>query len=240
MTYIKYSDDPLTKRVSAAFANLCASIPTKKALRLIDKCFYVFNQSKIEASFCALENMMYPVDTQLSINFEVCAGDTLSLFDNALELIDLLPAPNADIVTDANYPYGPGTEYIEPAGVYGPSSLPGYYLLSADKNYARGILLWVSYPPNDKSGNEVIPANEVCELTIYKRDGTSQTVSLNEFFAHFSNPQTLSADRLINKIEITNPLKAYPVNTPDTNSSITVTGLVIYTKNNSNPADCSC
>jgi hypothetical protein len=240
MTYIKYSDDPLTKRVSKAFANLCESFPTKKALRLIDKCFYVFNQSKVDASFCALENMMYPVDTQLSINFEVCSGDTLSLFDNALDTILLLPAPDPGIVTDANYPYGPETEYIEPAGIYGPSSVPAYYLLSKDKNYARGILLWVSYPSADKSGNDVIPAHKVCDLTIWKRDGTSQTLSLNEFFSHFANPQTLAADRLINKIEITNPVKAYPTNTPDTNFSITVTGLIIYTKNNTNPADCAC
>jgi hypothetical protein len=205
----------------------------------------VFNKSKIEATFCALENMMYPVDTQLAINFEVCAGDTLSVFDNGLLVddpagIQLLPAPNAAIVTDPNYPFGPGTEYIEPSGVYGPSSLPAYYLLSSDKNYARAILLYVKYPQFDRSGNDVLPENMTCEITIGKRDGTEYTISLNEFFSHFSNPQTLSADRLINKIEITNPLKQYPVNTPDTNFSIIVTGLIIYTKSNINPSDCSC
>ena len=38
MSYIKYNDDPLARRVSDAFANLCAGDPTKKALRLLDRC----------------------------------------------------------------------------------------------------------------------------------------------------------------------------------------------------------
>ena len=77
MPYVKYNNDPIARRTSKAFANLCTTVPAKKGLRLIDGCFTIFDGSNKEASFCALQNMLYPVDNSLSINFEVCAGETL-------------------------------------------------------------------------------------------------------------------------------------------------------------------
>jgi hypothetical protein len=229
MPYIKFNDDPLAKRVSAAFANLCASLPAKKMLRVIDKCFIVFNQSKKEASFCELENMIYPVDTQLSINFEICAGETLSLFDNALEdILITYVEPSTDF--PENHPLGKDTEFIEATGT-GPSGYPGYYILANDRNYARGILLYVKYPALDKNGLDILPADHECEITVTNRDLTSHTMPMYEFFAHFANPETRAANSLINKIEMTN-------NNAD--FSIIVTGLIIYTKSNTDPSDCAC
>lgn len=245
MTYVQYSDDPIKKRVSKAFANLCdSSFGNKKSLKLIDKCFTIINQSLTEATFCSLQNFVYPVDTQVQINFEICAGETLSVFDNSLDDILLAPAPNPDIVTDPNYPFGPGTEYIPPSGEYGPSSVPAYYLLNNDKNYARGVLLYLTYPDIDKNGNDVLLANQGCTLRIYTIDQETNhlidpdsnpypyyEIPMMSFYAHFSNFETLSARNLINRLEIHNP---------SLSSCLTVYGMVIYTKSNSSAASCSC
>lgn len=236
MAYIQYNDDPLKKRTSAAFANLCASQTSgKKTLRLVDKCFMVFNQAQTDAAYCALQNFIYPVDTQNQINFEVCAGETLQLFDNVLD--EILPTYQP-ANTPVNYPLGNGTEYIEPIGSGGVSSLPAYYLLTSTKNYARGILLYVTYSSTDADGNDTLVEDTNCTITItcMKDDGSGNyveqvnTMPLDSFFAHFSNPLTMSAVKLINRIELTN----------NTRSCATVTGLIVYTKSNISVSDCAC
>lgn len=244
MAYIQYNDDPLKKRTSAAFANLCASQTSgKKTLRLVDKCFMVFNQAQTDAAYCALQNFIYPVDTQNSINFEVCAGETLVLFDNALETLSLVPAPNYWTGTGSeNYPLGQGTEYIEPSGTYGPSSLPAYYLLANEKNYARGILLYVTYSSVDKGGNEVLIEDNKCLLNIWTgvSDPTidpPMVMPLHSFYAHFANPITRDAHSLINRIELVNPS---PVDEGGRGYSITATGLILFVKSNGSVSDCAC
>lgn len=236
MTYIQYNDDPLKKRTSTAFANLCASQTSgKKSLRLVDKCFMVFDQAKTDATYCALQDFAYPVDNQNQINFEVCAGETLQLFDNQLDEVQPLEQPAN---TTENYPLGNGTEYIKPIGSSGASSIPTYYLLSSMKNYARGILLSVTYASIDSDGNDTLDEDTNCTLTItcMKDDGLGNyveqvnTMPLDSFFAHFSNPLTRSAVKLINKIELTN----------NTGSCATVTGLILYTKSNIGVSDCAC
>jgi hypothetical protein len=239
MPYIQYNDDPLRKRVSAAFANLCASTNSgKKMLRAFDKTLSVFNGANVDAVF-SLANFIYPVDNQNAINFEVCSGETLVLFDNGLQDILATAQPSNTL---ENYPLGQDQEYIPATGTTGPSSLPAYYLLLNEKNYARGILLYVIYQSLDKGGNDVLPVDNKCVLKIWTglKDpeiDDPYEIPLNSFFAHFSNPETRDANQLINRIEIVNP-----ENLSDTNKgfSLIVTGLVLYTKSNSSISDCSC
>jgi hypothetical protein len=226
MSYIKYNDDPLAKRVSDAFANLCSSVPVKKALRFVDKCFGIFNGSQREVNFCELSKFIYPVDSSLSIDFEVCAEETLSIFDNNTDEI-LQYSPSGMPV---GYPFGNGEEYVENSQP-DPSGTPYYYVVESDRNYARGCLLYIEYPVKNKLGDDVLPADQECHVIVTNRAFESFTIPLHEFFAHFANPETRGANSLINKIEIYNP---------NTNFSIKVKGLVIYSKSNSDPANCAC
>jgi hypothetical protein len=226
MAYIKYNDDPLAKRVSDAFANLCSSVPVKKSLRFVDKCFGIFNGSQREVNFCELSNFAYPVDSSLSIDFEVCAGETLSVYDNNTdEVVSYEPSGSP-----SNYPFGANGEFVELAGT-DPSGTPYYYVVENDRNYARGCILYIDYPSKDKNGDDIVPADYECELVITNRNLDTFTIPLCDFFAHFANPETRGADSLINKIE---------VNNPNANFSIKVKGLVIYAKSNSDPENCAC
>ena len=226
MSYIKYNDDPLARRVSDAFANLCAGDPTKKALKLFDRCFSIFNGAKKESSFCELENFIYPVDSSLSIDFEVCGAETLVVYDNATDSIPSF-GPSG---TPSNYPLGEGLEYI-PNDSTDPSNTPTYHVIQNDKNYVRGCILYVKYPVKDKLGDDTLPADHECKIKFTNRLNEEFEVPLHQFFAHFANPETRDANSLINKIEITNP---------NANFSIKVTGLIIYTKSNNDPSDCAC
>jgi hypothetical protein len=230
MAYIKYNDDPLAKRVSDAFANLCSTLPTKRALRLVDKCFSIFNGSQKETNFCELSNFAYPVDSSLAIDFEVCAGETLSVYDNDTDsVIPYQPSGNPS-GNPSNYPFGNGLEFIEASGS-DPSGTPYYYVIQNDRNYARGCMLYIKYPMKDKNGDDILPADYECQLKITNRNLDEFTMPLHEFFAHFANPETRGADSLINKLEIYNP---------NADFSIKVTGVVIYAKSNTDPNDCAC
>jgi hypothetical protein len=226
MAYIKYNDDPLAKRVSDAFANLCSSVPVKKALRFVDKCFGIFNGSQRETNFCELSKFIYPVDSSLSIDFEVCGEETLSVFDNDTDSI-LSYTPSG---SPSGYPFGINEEYIGSGGS-DPSGTPYYYIIESDRNYARGCILYIEYPAKNKLGDDVLPADQECSIVITNRNLETSTLPLHEFFAHFVNPETRGADSLINKIEIYNP---------NANFSIKVKGLVIYAKSNSDPNNCAC
>jgi len=226
MAYIKYNDDPLAKRVSDAFANLCTSVPSKKAVRLIDKCFSIYDGSSKESSFCEFGNLLYPSDSSALIDFEVCAGETLSIYDNDTDNIPSF----APVDTPANYPFGQGGEFIQSV-TDGLGGADLYFIASADRNYARGCLLWIKYPVKDKNGDDILPADQECQLTFTNRLLETNSIPLHQMFAHFVNPETRGADSLINKIEVTNP---------NSDFSIKVSGLVIYVKSNSDPNDCSC
>lgn len=222
MPYLKYNDDPLAQRVSKAFADLCSSLPTKKSLRLIDKCFSIFNGGTKETSFC-LDSFNYPADGSQSIDFEVCAGETLVLYNNGLDEVTIFNP--MDMPQD--HPFGEGTEFIESD----PQLTNDYYVITNDRNYARGCLLLIHYPNVDKNGDDVLPADYECKITFTNRLNETFTIPAHEFFAHFCNPETRSANSLINKIEVTNP---------NPNFSIKVSGLVIYLKSNTDPSDCAC
>ena len=226
MAYIKYNDDPLAKRVSAAYAALCSTITVKKALKIVDRCFSIFSGSDKETSFCALQEFAYPVDSSLSIDFEVCAGETLVIYDNGTDLVPTY-GPSG---TTLNYPFGDSGEYVE-AAYTDPSGTPQYYVVSNDRNYARGCMLYVKYPMTDSDGSDILPADSECQLKITNRNLDEFIMPLSDFFAHFVNPETRGADSLINKIEVVNPNIKF---------SVKVKGLIIYTKSNSDPSDCAC
>lgn len=232
MPYINYQDDPISQRVNASMANLCSSDPTKKVLKILEKCFVIINKGKTEAKFCDLENMLYPVDGHLMIDFEVCANESLSVYDNQLETV-LSSTPSG---AELYYPLGGGTEYMVPAGYTpgpssSPSSVPYYYILPADRNYVRGCILYITYPGTDRNGDDIMPENKSCEVKIVDIDLNESVHQISEFFSHLSNPSTRNATKLINKIEIHNP---------NPNYSIKVRGMVIYVKSNIDPNDCAC
>jgi len=227
MSYIKYNDDPLSKRVSDAFANLCSPVPIKKALRLVDKCFGIFNGSQREVNFCDLNKFIYPVDSSLTIDFEVCGEETLAVFDNGPNSIPTF-TPSG---TPLGYPFGQAGEYVESSGADPWTTEPYYYVLESDRNYARGCIVYVEYPTKDGLGDDVLPADMECQVIITNRNLDTFTIPLHDVFAHFANPETRGAESLINKIEIYNP---------NANFSIKIKGLVIYTKSNSDPNNCAC
>lgn len=239
MPYTQYNDDPIQKRVSTAFANLCASSNSgKKMLRAFDQTLSVFNGSTIDAAF-SLASLSYPVDNQNSINFEVCAGETLVLFDNRLEQIVPIPQPAN---TELNYPLGQATEYIEPIGTTGPSSLPAYYLLNGEKNYARGILLHIAYSTVTKGGADLLPEDAKCQLHVWTGISDPETdpplvFPLYNFYCHLGNPLTSEAAALINRIDIVN---TSPEDEGGRGYSFTVNGLILYTKSNTSISDCAC
>jgi len=169
--------------------------------------------------------LLYPVDSQQLIDFEICAGETLLIFDNQLDNIP----PTQIGTTTINYPLGGfDSEYFEALGTTG---FEYYYVLANDRNYARGVVLYPMYPQSDKNGASINPANKSCEIVMTDRALNSITLPLSEVFSHFSNPETQNANKLINKIEIHNP---------NLNFSIKVKGLVVYVKSNSDPNDCAC
>jgi len=232
MSYIKFQDDPIAQRFNNSFANLCAGDPTKKVLKLVDRCFKIYNNGKSEASFCDLEKFLYPVDGSQSLDFEVCGGnpgETLVIYDNSLDQI--IPTYQSALTTQVNYPSTSNTAEYFATIPYGIASEPAYFILQNDKNYSRGCLLYIDYPVNDKNGDPVVPAAMSCDIKITDYTGSSITYPISQFFSQFSNPETLNATKLINKIEIHNP---------NLNFSIKVKGLIVYVKSNTDPTDCAC
>jgi len=236
MPYINYQDDPIARRVNNSFANLCAGDPTKKVLKILDKCFVIVNQGKTEAKFCSLENMRYPVDSHLLVDFEVGCNDTLAIFDNGLGAVPS-SSPSGE---EVYYPLGSGTEYMVPAGYTtpsgpsgpsGPSAVPYYYILDENASYSRGCLLYIEYPMRMNDGGDLIPADKTCQIQIFDREDNLTTYPISEFFSYFANPITRNADQLINKIQIHNPSSRF---------CIKVKGMIIYVKNNIDPNNCNC
>lgn len=224
MSYIKFQDDPVARRYNASFAALCANESTKNSLKVLDRCFIIANRAKTEAKFCDLEKFEYPVDGHLLIDFEVHPGETLSVYNNSLE--DVLSSNPSG--SDLHFPLGSGTEYFE---ISGPSSSPEYFILPNDRSYSRGCVLYIDYPTTDLNGEAVIPADLSCSISMTDRELNSQTYPVSQFFSHFANPATRNANKLINRIEITNPNLNFPIK---------VRGLIVYVKSNNDPFDCGC
>jgi len=85
--YIKYVDDPGRKRVSSAFGNLCDGDPKKKALRLFDQCFSIFDKEQQVAAWCELAKLNYPVDGFSQVETEICSQAAGTIFNNNLQTI---------------------------------------------------------------------------------------------------------------------------------------------------------
>ena len=279
--YIAFQDDPNEIRYSAAYGNICNSDPKKQTLQLNNQCFTIFKNASTISQFCKLKDLLYPVDSFQSIDFEVCAGETLALFNNQLDLIlptkpfsqtttttttigpssstqdpsssttdpssstqdpssstqdpsssTTDPSSSAQTTTTTTTTLGPVPNYIANTGESIPASPDrNYYLLKNDKNYVRGIILWIDYPSVDKNGDDVPLGNMSSQITQVNRLLVDSTFEVGQFYSHLANPVTLDANKLINILEITNP---------NENFSIKVSGLIIYVKSNNDPGDCSC
>jgi len=48
MSYITYLDDPTAQRVNNSYTSLCSGNPSKKYLKLVDKCLVIFNKVKVK------------------------------------------------------------------------------------------------------------------------------------------------------------------------------------------------
>lgn len=101
--YVKYADDPVRQRVSAAFANVCKSDPKKNSLKVIDNCLSIFSKEQQVAAFCELGKLNYPVDGFSVINMDVCQQSSYTVFNNSLESIAL---------TNGAYPLNAGKSYV--------------------------------------------------------------------------------------------------------------------------------
>lgn len=88
--YIKYQDDPVRKRVSSAFGDLCAGQLKKNTLKLFDRCFSIFKKEEQIAAFCELAKFQYPVDGFQLVEMDVCADTAVTIFDNNLQTIPLV------------------------------------------------------------------------------------------------------------------------------------------------------
>ena len=91
--------------------------------------------------------------------------------------------------------------------------------LTSGQNYARGILIKITYPVNDDNAEEISILDKSVELWI--EDVASLTYKkypLYNLFVLFTNPKSNDPSELINRIKIVNP-NSYKVK---------VTGLVIF------------
>lgn len=87
--YIKFADDPVRKRVSSAFGNICNGDPKKDSLKLIDKCFSIFKKEQQVAAFCELGKLNYPVDGFSIVDVDVCQNSAYTVFNNSLQSITI-------------------------------------------------------------------------------------------------------------------------------------------------------
>lgn len=83
--------------------------------------------------------------------------------------------------------------------------------LDSGKAYARGLLLKITYPNNDSNSEEINIGDKSIILTIETFDGISTDYPLYNFLAIFTNPKSNDPEKIINKIEITNPNADYSI-----------------------------
>jgi hypothetical protein len=84
-------------------------------------------------------------------------------------------------------------------------------VLESGKAYARGLLLKITYPTNDSNSEEILFVDKNVVITIETYDGTSTDYPLYNFFSIFTNPKSNDPEKVINKIEVTNPNVEYPI-----------------------------
>lgn len=94
--------------------------------------------------------------------------------------------------------------------------------LSADTVYARGLLLYVTYPTLDTNGDEIDISDKKVIVSIEDVANASYTDhSMYNLFTIFTNPKSNDPLDLINRIKVINPNVLFKVN---------IKGLVIYGK----------
>jgi len=181
-----------------------------------------------------------PVKRRVNSAFgNLCAGDaiknSLQLIDNCFSVFDRekLVASFCDFqnfgfpvdgfsLVDLNV-CANSTEVLFNNNLQDIVEVDGEYPLDPDKTYARGILLVIHYP----SSNTIEATSYTSTLTMYDRPATGTfDLPVGEAYTYFANPDAVMADKILNKLEITNP---------NANFSIKVKGLILYTKSNPDP-----
>lgn len=95
---------------------------------------------------------------------------------------------------------------------------PNSKLISGN-NYARGIMLKITYPVNDHNGEEISILDKDVQLWIEDVSTlTWKQYPLYNLFMIFTNPKSNDPDQLINRIKIVNP----------NSFKVKVTGLIVY------------
>ena len=85
-------------------------------------------------------------------------------------------------------------------------------ILESGKEYARGILLKITYPIYDNNSEEIALTAKSVKLSIERAsDMQSLEYPLHNLFIMFMNPKSNDPEDLINKIEIINPNVDYIV-----------------------------
>jgi hypothetical protein len=93
-------------------------------------------------------------------------------------------------------------------------------ILESGKEYARAVLVRVSYPINDINGDEILFSDKSVRVFIENAE-TLESLDhpMYDFFTIFTNPKSNKSNDLINKIKIINPNLLYTVR---------VTALVLF------------
>jgi hypothetical protein len=118
---------------------------------------------------------------------------------------------------------GDGTEVLFDNSLQSIVAVNNAYPLDENKAYARGILMVIQYP----AGTSIFPSSYTSTLTFYDRPATGTfDLPVGEAFSYFANPDATTADKILNKLEITNT---------NANFSIKVKGLILFSKTNPDP-----
>lgn len=84
--------------------------------------------------------------------------------------------------------------------------------LESEKLYARGVLIRIIYPVNNKDGDEIQLVDKSVKIEIENADSLgSLQYPLYDLFMMFTNPKSNKAEDLINKIKIINPNELYTI-----------------------------
>lgn len=161
-----------------------------------------------------LNNSCFQVIDQSKTLAQFCALQGLAYpVDNASTVsIEILPGETLQLFNNGT------NSYI---------SLP----LPADKTFVRAVLIFVQYPTTDNNGDDIDPTTKVCNLILTNQAMSSFTISLGDFFSHFSNPITVDSTQILNELSINNPSTTFP---------ICVQALLVNTKSADTKISCNC
>lgn len=255
--YIKYSDDPIKRRVNSAFGSLCDGDPIKNTLKLVNGCFSIFDREKLVSSFCEFNNFTFPVDGFTNLDLEICQGQNEIIFSNALvggttatsattlnsTAVTLAFANNLIRVgsTVSGIGITAGTTVVaisgtaltlsSPATATNPNTVLTFVeVLNPNKSYVKGVLLFVKYPKLDEDGAEIDPSEYIVTGNISSIFSNGGNSSSN--FTIGEAYMYFAPDATTDPTKIVNSLS---ILNPSTKFSVKVSALLIKTKTNPDP-----